>query len=518
METKEQPVVPEAVPDKKAGVRKIIFRVILGIAVVVGGYYGISHFLWTRTHESTENAQVAGDVVIVSPLVSGTIDEIKVADNAEVKKGDVLVILSSSKLKAAVAQAQANLDAAVADAEAAGIAVNYTAATANADQATAAGGVSEAQAGVSASRVGVASASASLASAQAQEKASQADVANTEMDRKVAQESLVRYQAAVRSAQAVLEATKSQLEAAQAARDSAEATHTLAKQELERTEKLYEAGAVSGRDRERAQASEKTAAAALASATSQVASAQAAIRQRESDLEGAQAQVSQAQAAIAQATSRIDAAKQKVNSAKAVVDVARLQISAANEAVRSSEARRASSLGKQSASQAGQIQVQKMNATQRQAQAKVEQAKAALETAQLDLDHAVIYAPVDGRVSKRIAEIGGQAQVGGPLLYLVPANSIFVIANFKETQISRLHPGQEVEVEIDGVPGKPMHGKIESLSAATGAAFALLPPDNATGNFVKVVQRVPVKISLEASEIPKDLRVGLSATVTVDLK
>lgn len=516
MENQEPTAVPQP-PEKKGGPRKIIIRVVLGIAILAGAFFGIRHLMWARTHESTENAQVAGDVVIVSPLVSGTVAQIHVADNAEVKKGDVLMTLDASRLEAAVAQAKANLDAATADAEAAGIAVSYTAASASAEQAQAAGGVSEAQAGVSASRVGVASASAALSSAQAKEKASQADVTNAEMDRKVAQEALTRYQAAEKSARALLDSAKSQLAAAQAARESARATHDLARKELERTSKLYDQGAVSGRDLERAQAAEKTAAAAMASAESQVSAANAAIHQRESDIEAAQAQVDQAKAAIAQTASRIDVARQNLNSSKAGVEVARLQISAASEAVRSSEARRAASIGKQSASQASEINVSKMTAAQRQAQAKVEQARAALQSAQLDLEHATIYAPVDGRISKRIAEVGGLAQVGGPLLYLVPSNSIYVVANFKETQIARLHPGQEVEVEIDGLPGKPLHGKIDSLSAATGSAFALLPPDNATGNFVKVVQRVPVKILLE-DEVPKDLRVGLSANVTVEVK
>jgi len=174
------------------------------------------------------------------------------------------------------------------------------------------------------------------------------------------------------------------------------------------------------------------------------------------------------------------------------------------------------SIGEAQLTATAPIQIKQKEAARLQALAKVEQARAALKTAELDLEHSRIYAPTNGRVSKRIAEVGALAQVGGSLMSVVPDSSVFVVANFKETQVANIKSGEPVAVEIDAFPGKEFHGHIDSTSAATGATFALLPPDNATGNFVKVVQRVPVKILLDdgPDELAK-LHVGMSAMVTV---
>jgi membrane fusion protein (multidrug efflux system) len=131
-----------------------------------------------------------------------------------------------------------------------------------------------------------------------------------------------------------------------------------------------------------------------------------------------------------------------------------------------------------------------------------------------------VRAPLDGVVSKKTVELGQVAQMGQPLLALVPLNDVWVVANFKETQLGRVKPGQEADVEIDTYPGKKFLGKVESLSAGTGARFSLLPPENATGNWVKVVQRLPVKIKLDTGQFsnPDTLRAGMSAVVTVKLR
>ena len=127
---------------------------------------------------------------------------------------------------------------------------------------------------------------------------------------------------------------------------------------------------------------------------------------------------------------------------------------------------------------------------------------------------------MDGIVSKKTVEVGKVVQVGQPLLALVPLADVWVVANFKETQLSRVKPGQVADVEIDTFPGKRFRGTVDSLSAGTGARFSLLPPENATGNWVKVVQRIPVKIRLDAKEFgnPHTLRAGMSAYVTIKVK
>ncbi len=151
----------------------------------------------------------------------------------------------------------------------------------------------------------------------------------------------------------------------------------------------------------------------------------------------------------------------------------------------------------------------------------IKQKKAAARLAGLNAGYTKIYAPVEGYVTKKSVEIGNQVQPGQPLMALVPLAEpdIWVIANYKETQIRKIHPGQDVDIKVDTYSGKTFHGKVNSIMAGTGAAFSLFPPENATGNFVKVVQRVPVKITLNRGEDPKHvLRVGMSVVPTVLVK
>jgi membrane fusion protein (multidrug efflux system) len=131
-----------------------------------------------------------------------------------------------------------------------------------------------------------------------------------------------------------------------------------------------------------------------------------------------------------------------------------------------------------------------------------------------------VKAPTDGVVSKRSVEVGQVVQVGQPLLAIVPLHEVWVLANFKETQLARVRPGMKVEVQVDSYPGRTFTGFVDSISAGTGSRFSLLPPENATGNWVKVVQRVPVKILLDQREAgnPQPLRAGMSAVVTIKVE
>jgi len=140
-----------------------------------------------------------------------------------------------------------------------------------------------------------------------------------------------------------------------------------------------------------------------------------------------------------------------------------------------------------------------------------------LALARLQLSYTKLYAQEDGQVTRLTAREGQMVQPGQPVASLVPDRT-YVVANFKETQIGDMKPGQEVEIDVDAFPGKTLKGKVESLAGGTGARFSLLPPDNASGNFVKVVQRVPVRIAWV--DVPADvaLRPGLSADVAVRVK
>lgn len=154
------------------------------------------------------------------------------------------------------------------------------------------------------------------------------------------------------------------------------------------------------------------------------------------------------------------------------------------------------------------------------AEAQVKQRQSDLDYAKLQLSYSVITAPENGTVSKRSAQLGQFVQAGGALFSLVLSNDIWVVANFKETQLEKMRVGQTADIEVDAFPSEKFRGVVQSVSGATGARFALLPPDNSTGNFVKVVQRIPVKIVLDKNAEQNKhldlLRAGMNVDVTVN--
>jgi membrane fusion protein (multidrug efflux system) len=192
--------------------------------------------------------------------------------------------------------------------------------------------------------------------------------------------------------------------------------------------------------------------------------------------------------------------KQQLDAAQASADVAHANLLAAE--------RQASAAG-------GTVNT--AEAGVRVANARTQAARAAAENAQLQLDYTRITAPASGEVSRKQVEVGQLVSAGQPLLSIVADTGVWVTANFKETQLSKIRPGQPVEFEVDAYGGCKGEGKVASVSGATGAKFALLPPDNATGNFTKVVQRVPVRIAV-TKPCPGNypLRPGLSAVVHVN--
>jgi membrane fusion protein (multidrug efflux system) len=143
-------------------------------------------------------------------------------------------------------------------------------------------------------------------------------------------------------------------------------------------------------------------------------------------------------------------------------------------------------------------------------------AEAALEQAKLNLSYTVIPAPVDGKVGRRSARVGAFVTVGAPLLAIVPLSEAYVVANFQENQLTRMRPGDPVRIKVDTFPGVVIHGHVDSLAPATGVSFAPIAPDNATGNFTKIVQRVPVKITIDrGQQAASELSVGLSVETEV---
>jgi membrane fusion protein (multidrug efflux system) len=165
----------------------------------------------------------------------------------------------------------------------------------------------------------------------------------------------------------------------------------------------------------------------------------------------------------------------------------------------------------------GQLVV--LQASRTEGDAKLAQAQAALQTAQIDLDNTVVTAPVDGVVGNKGVEAGQYVQAGSMMMAIVPLPSVHIVANFKETQLENMRPGQTVSISVDAFPSTELTGTVESFAPASGAVFSLLPPENATGNFTKIVQRVPVRIA-----VPNDnalaglLRPGLSVEVSVNTR
>ena len=290
---------------------------------------------------------------------------------------------------------------------------------------------------------------------------------------------------AVRSSESSVEEARARLEARRAAAEAmradvagATSAHRQAARELERMRQLVGDGFVAKRDYDAAESALETASATMD-----------AVRRRQLQSEK---EVQQIEAEVAAKRLDVDQARQRVAEARATL----------------------------ARSESGLHQVAVKNAEVSRAEAQLRQAQADLEFARLQLEHTEVRAPLDGIVSKRTVEVGQVVQVGQPLLAIVPLHEAWVVANFKETQVARLRPGMKAHVSVDGFPGKSFSGTVDSLSAGTGSRFSLLPPENATGNWVKVVQRLPVKILLSSHEVgnPQPLRAGMSAVVTIRVK
>lgn len=196
-----------------------------------------------------------------------------------------------------------------------------------------------------------------------------------------------------------------------------------------------------------------------------------------------------------------------------------ISVEAAQRAEATWKTARANSDKAHAALLAARRQLEVIQSQRQQALAALEQARAERDRAQLELDYTELRAPLDGYVGNRRARLGGYVAAGTPLLSLVPAQGLWIDANFKEDQLARMRPGQAVAVRADVLPGRTFHGRLDSLAPATGAQFSILPAENATGNFTKIVQRVPVRIRLDTPDSRLgDLRPGLSVLVEVDTR
>jgi len=247
----------------------------------------------------------------------------------------------------------------------------------------------------------------------------------------------------------------------------------------------------------------KEANAQVAATHAQVAAAQAEFHQADLDLKRAQELSTQEIIPVQQ----LDLAKTRYNVALSRLNTQQKQLEQSKQA----EGTRAKEL-EQAKAALGAATI-----TERAAHSLARQAEAVLREAELNLSYCTLVAPIEGIVSKKAIEIGQRVQPGQPLMAVVPLHHVYIEANYKETQLTDVRVGQPAEIRADIYPDYVYRGKVDSLSAGTGAAFSLLPPENATGNWVKVVQRLPVKITLaEPPPADKPLRIGLSVEVTIN--
>ncbi len=252
----------------------------------------------------------------------------------------------------------------------------------------------------------------------------------------------------------------------------------------------------------------------------------ATIDARAADIQRAQADILQQHANIAQAQAQAQVAR--VSAAHARAEVQRYAPLAATGAETSERLSELTSTRDQAqatlaanlaAVAAAQTQIAATTAQIAQARAQLEAAKASAQQSRLDLDNTVVRSALAGTVGDRTVRVGQYVQPGTRMLTVVPVQSAYIEANFKETQIGRMRIGQPVTLHVDALPGADLHGVVDSFAPGTGAQFALLPPENATGNFTKIVQRVPVRVRIETGpETRSVLLPGLSVTVEVDTR
>jgi membrane fusion protein (multidrug efflux system) len=402
--------------------------------IVIGGALGGYWYVWSLTHEKTDDAQVEGHIHAVSSKVPGYVAEVCVVDNQPVFESNVLVRIRVEDYQARVKLAEASLRQSEADAKVA----EYNLAVL---RGTTAAVIAQARAGV-------------------QEEAARLEAAQKDAD----------------SAQSKLAAAIAAREQAQAEVDAAQADFDYARFNLRRV---------------------------------------SALRAHE---QAAEDETQLAEAQFRSAEAKRTAAGESVNLSAAQIDAAQHALAAARAAILVEQAAVDKQNGALQDALTGPDQVRVAEAKLELARAGGLAARAQLELARLELDYCTITALASGVISKRSVEVGQYLEPGQPFLAVVPLDDTWVVANFKETQLRNMHPGQPALLEVDAYPHRPFRGHIDSIAAGTGARFSILPPENATGNFVKVVQRVPVKIVLDEGERDpnRPLRPGMNVVVTVD--
>ena len=263
-----------------------------------------------------------------------------------------------------------------------------------------------------------------------------------------------------------------------------------------------------------------TTAAMLDQAAADVDAARAAADQARAEVDAAKAEAERSEKDLRRYETLEDSAisRQKRELAEVASRVAQARFTESRKQVVAADARIAAAIGKLAAAKTGPQQVVVSQTQVDQAAAAIDQAKAAVAGSELSLSYTKVAAPVSGQVTRKSVRVGETVQAGQALMAVVP-DEVWVVANFKETQLTRMRLGQPVDVSFDAYPGVELKGHIDSFQGGTGARFSLLPPENATGNYVKVVQRVPVKIILDEQPDPSlNIAPGMSVVPKVRIR
>jgi membrane fusion protein (multidrug efflux system) len=523
MKTQDKPEVDRTQEGSEAAStgkkKKPVLFAVVAVVAVLAIIEGVRYYGYASTHTGTDDAYVTSDVIQIAPQVSGTVIKVFVKENDRVKAGQVLAKIDPSTFQQAVDQAQANLDLAIAQQHAAETGTTLTQAQGNAQIESARGVIEQSNAGVSSAVADVSKAAAATASARSSVEGAKANVANAREAVIAAQDQVRRAQAAVQGATAAFATARNNVGTAQANLVSAEAAASRANSDFSRAQVLFNQGAMAAQQLDAYRSAHQQADAQLTAAHQGVASAQEGVSQAQANVDSLKAQLSAAQAAVVQARAQWVAAGAALQSSRAMVNESMQAQVEAEQNVSGAKGKTSQALGQLNQAKTVNQQVTVNQAQVKEAQAKVEQAKAALAQAQLNLGYCTITATRDGQVTHKTVFEGSLVQVGTPLMAEVPDEPMWIIANFKETQLQGVTNGQPAEAEVDSIPGHTFTGKVQSISEATGSTLSLLPADNATGNFTKVVQRVPVKIVLDPGQPALDqLRAGMSSVVNITLK
>jgi membrane fusion protein (multidrug efflux system) len=258
---------------------------------------------------------------------------------------------------------------------------------------------------------------------------------------------------------------------------------------------------------------------ALDQAKADVAAAEATINAKQASLDIQQSTIAAARATIDVDRANETFAEQNDKRYAGLATNGFASVQTAQQAAAQIASAKAAIIRDSASLDAASKQVDLLKAELAQSRATLAHGQAVQHQAELNLSYATIVAPVDGVIGNRTLRVGQYVQAGTQLMSVVPTRAAYVIANYKETQLTDVRAGQPVDIDVDMFPGRTYHGRVDSLAPASGQEFALLPPDNATGNFTKVVQRIPVKITLDADSVAAgDLRPGMSVQPRIDTK